>query len=292
MGRFYFIYVLSKRSSSVKQEKILVLGPQGTNGHQAAARLKPDLKVEFCRHNSEILSGVYEGRAPFGMVPIENSKNGWISEVMDFWVSLPREQQNLFVIGGIDLPIKHCLLVHPKMKRFGQLKIAYSHSEAIGQCQKSLQRLKLGSQSVKSTAEAGRIVAESDPREGYSAIASEFVSEIYGLKILRRNFQDKNHNSTRFHLIGRKKIGRPSGKDLTSLIFWLKDGPGALHRATGVFEVADINMTSIHSIPLGKGEFAFYVEIDGHQDDEIVASALTLLKNRAKRLIVLGSYQA
>jgi chorismate mutase / prephenate dehydratase len=272
--------------------KILALGPQGTNGHQAASMLKPDSKVEFCEHNSDILRGVHEGRAPFGIVPIENSISGRIHEVIKFWMSLPSGYRNISVIGGIDLPVSHCLLVHPEIKQVGQLKTVFSHPEAVEQCQESLRQLKLIGQPAKSTADAAKIVAESDPRQGLGAIASEFAANLYGLKIMRRNFQDENHNSTRFHLIGRKKIGRPSGNDLTPIIFWLKNEPGELCDALTAFKIADINMTSIHSIPLGHKKYAFYVEIQGHQDDKIVASDLTLLKNLADRLIILGSYKA
>jgi prephenate dehydratase len=206
-------------------------------------------------------------------------------------MNLPRDHQRLYVVGGINLPVKHCLLVHPENKQTRKLKTVFSHPEAIEQCQESLRRLKLISQPANSIADAARIVAESVPGRGLGAIASRFTAEVYGLKILQENFQDENHNSTRFHLVGRKKIGRPSGKDLTPLIFWLNDKPGALHRATGIFEVADINMVSIHSIPIGHSRYAFYAEIQGHQDDEIVSSALVLLRNLTKRLIVLGSYQ-
>jgi len=276
----------------MKLKKILALGPEGTNGHQAAEGLRPDLKIEFCQHNSEILRGVYEGKAPFGVVPVENSTTGRINEVIKFWISLPPNYRNIYVVGGTNLPVRHCLLAHPKIKQATRLRIVYSHPEALEQCQNSLQRLKLSGQPSKSTADAVKIVAASEPGQGLGAIASEFTAGIYGLRILQRDFQDENHNSTHFHLIGREKTGRPSGKDLTPLIFWLKNKPGELHRATGIFEVANINMVSIHSIPLGRSrEFAFYVEIQGHQDEEIVASALKLLKNLADRLIVLGSYQ-
>jgi prephenate dehydratase len=254
----------------VKQEKILVLGREGTNGHQVALKLMKslklisDLKIEFCKSNPDILKSVYEGKASFGVVPVENSTTGRISPVVNFWVSLPPDYRNLFVVGGTDLPVKHCLLVHPKITQAKQLKIVCSHSEALGQCQGSLQKFKLENRFVESTADAAKIVAETNPLEGLCAIASELSARIYGLKIWRKNFQDEDYNSTRFHLVGRKKIGQPSGRDLTPLIFWLENAPGTLCDALWVFKKADINMSSIHSIPLGKGKYSFYVEISGH----------------------------
>jgi chorismate mutase/prephenate dehydratase len=276
---------------------ILALGPAGTNGHEAAERLKdiaPALKeheIVFCRRNREILEGVASGRAKYGVAPIENNSTGFIPEVVKYWREQNPEEikRRIYVIGEIVIHIRHCLMAASGVA-LEEVKLVTSHGEALRQCTHTLDQLRLHNQRPSlSTAAAAKEAAE-NASDGVAAIASEFAARIHGLNILQNGVQDENGNATRFHLLG-SKPAHSTGNDRTAMLFWLPDRPGALHRALGPMDDADLNMACLHSIPLGPNGYAFYAEFDGHQRDAKVKAALRHLRaSLVEKLFVLGSY--
>ena len=145
---------------------------------------------------------------------------------------------------------------------------------------------------VSSNAEAARIVAEcSDQENCGAAIASSAAADLYDLKVTVDSIEDEPDNTTRFLIIGRKPVPA-SGKDKTSLMVSAKNQSGALVSLLQPFAEQDISMTRIESRPSRRGtwEYVFFFDIEGHEDDEAVQKALSMIENEAAVLKVLGSY--
>lgn len=280
---------------------IFVLGPKGTYGHEAAKLLferQPDRvnnpRIRFCPSNTEILLAVARSKEAIGVVPIENSSVGLVREVINYWMKINPSGPRLWVTEEISLPIRHCLLSHLQVKEISPCQAVYSHPQALSQCSQSLRSLKLRDQRpALSTTTAAQYIAEHGNTEAAVAIASHFAAKVYGLRVLKEDLQDFNANETYFHVVAKEPRARTKNSK-TAIVFWLENKSGALHNALGAISAAGSNMTSIHSIPLGeKGEFAFYAEFQGHYQDGVTHSILTILEERrTKRLVVLGSFPA
>lgn len=288
--------------------KLYALGPKGTNGHHVAQiaidsfkqhhpyicypYLNRPINLEFSQRNQDVLSVVCaEGH--LGVVPIENSEEGLVSDVIKgFWLS-SQDVARVCVIGEIELPIQHCLLAHPDADVAGITQVM-SHPQALGQCSTYLDTYlpSCNRIPVSSTAQAARMVSESKYPHTSIAIASLFAAEVYGLKIVVQGVENTPHNATRFHIVAPAK-GAMSVElhNRTALIFETPDVSGALVAALNTISVGGVNLSSIHSISLGTpGRFAFYCEFDRHQNDLVGSAILTRLKTLTNRLIVLGSF--
>ncbi|AKL98649.1 prephenate dehydratase [Endomicrobium proavitum] len=263
--------------------KIAFLGPWATFTHQAAMK-KFGSSGNFvpCATPGEVLDDVEKGRSDFGVVPVENSNEGSVNVTLDMLV-----ETELAVCGEISLKIEQCFLVKdPKAKI---LRI-YSHSHALAQCRTWLLRNYPDAEliSVSSTAEAAKMAVKETHA---AAVASEAAAKIYDLFVIEKGIQDSKQNFTRFFVIG-KIAARPSGKDKTSLVFMIKDKPGALHKILESFEKNKINLTKIQSRPTKKKawEYMFFVDLEGHVEDKNVAKAIKALKDESIFVKILGSY--
>jgi prephenate dehydratase len=168
---------------------------------------------------------------------------------------------------------------------------------ALGQCRKTLRKLHLKSVVSADTAGSAREIAESGDNTR-AAIASELAAKIYKLKILKRNIEDENHNTTRFIVLARKaKWASRSQKDLiTTFVFQVRNIPAALYKALGGFATNGINMTKLESYMVN-GSFAatqFYADVEGHPKDRALELALEELEfvTQPKTLKILGVYPA
>jgi prephenate dehydratase len=280
--------------------KLYCLGPKGTNGHEAALRVKPmlrtgiDTTIEFCDRNEEILLRAAEDQC-CGVVPIENSTAGLVSEVVRYWLNLNLFKRKLWAVGEIQLPIEHHLLVQQNIHDSSELNFVYSHPQAIAQCSKRLTQLNLQNRTVpeKSTANAAEHVSiNADVPARVAALASRLAAETYGLKILVENMQDSSDNATRFHVVG-PWMPRQSGCDRTAMIFMPieSEKSGVLANALWAIAASHVNMSSIHSIPLGQpGKYGFYCEFDCHVESDEGVRIVRRLETLTEKIIVLGSY--
>lgn len=279
--------------------KIAALGPAGTNGHEAALiaskRLFGEQKADiwFCDRNQDVLRAVAE-QGVYGVVPVENSAEGLVGEVIKgFW--LPESQRNstrrLYVIGEIHLPIEHCLLANPRLKKIEHVMEVISHPQALGQCAGNLDKLNISRRiPEKSTACAAKKISESANLTTSAALASKFAGEIYGLRTLRENMEDVEGNTTRFHIIG-PEMFEVTGNDRTAMLFHVKNVPRAQLNALWSIGAEDVNMTSSHSIPLGlPGVYAFYCEFDSHIRSDVGKRILQRMETVTSKIFVLGSY--
>ena len=226
---------------------------------------------------------VQAAEADFGVVPIENSSQGIVSHTLDMFL-----HADLKICGEIELRIHHNLLTHAK--NLNSIERIYSHQQSLSQCKTWIREHLPEAEliAVSSNAEAARRVRSAPDA---AAIAGRSAAEIYGLPVLFAGIEDHPDNSTRFLVIGRTLFS-PSGRDKTTLLLAGREGPGLLYGLLEPFQRHSVNMTRIESRPskIGKWEYVFFVDIDGHAEDENVSRALADLKKVSKLSRVLGSY--
>ena len=218
------------------------------------------------------------------VVPIENSIEGSVSETYDLLL-----QDKIYVSGEIFQRINHCLIVNKEYKKIINV---YSHPQALGQCRNYIQSKKLEPIPAFDTAGAVKFIKENKMMKS-AAIASKRAAEIYDMEILEEGIEDKQNNFTRFFVISQQLVKKPSGKDRTSIIFALEHKPGSLYQVLKEFFRKSINLTRIESRPTKETpwEYYFYVDFDGHYNDEKVMLALNRIKTQTKFFKLLGSYQ-
>jgi prephenate dehydratase len=234
---------------------------------------------------SDVFADAERHPAGFGIVPIENSLFGSIHQVYDLLL-----KHKLFIIGEVKLRIELHLMALPKTKR-NSVRTIYSQLQAIGQCENFLSTLKnVKVEAVHDTAAAARFIQERK-RNDAAAIASEQAARVHGLQILKRNIESNHRNFTRFIALSRKPV-QPSGKVKTSLVFAVKDIPGALFKALAVFAMRDINLLKVESRPIiGKPwEYLFYLDVEGMPNRNPLHQALNHLEEVCTFVRILGSY--
>ncbi len=275
--------------------KIYTLGPEGTYGHQVALGIRyglndhfDDADITLVESHQRIFAQVDSDHdMTTGIVAIENSIGGLVAEVISCWID--REVfPALCVFGEAFVPIHHHLMVRPGTKMSDVRKV-FSHSQAISQCRRSLQQKGFMGVPVSSTAEGARMVAQSD--EPVAAIASKFAARHFNLVIVTENLADSGDNTTRFHLVGRRRHSAPTGNDRMAFVFGVPNSPGSLMHALGTIGHLGVNMSSIHSIPIGRmSEYVFYCECDCHESDVQGSVIVADLCKNASYLRLLGSY--
>jgi len=260
------------------------LGPEGTFT-QAAARKHFGHSVQTVPLATigDIFGEVEAGACDYGVVPVENSTEGVISHTLDLFMT-----SKLRIIGEVSLRIHHHLM--GRTPELGDITTVYSHQQSLAQCRGWLDRHLPQAEriAVASNAEAARLAAE---QSGTAAIAGEAAAEIYGVPILARRIEDDKGNTTRFLVIG-DQDPPPSGRDKTSLLLACRNEAGGLHALLTPLAAHRISMTRIESRPSRRGiwDYVFFVDICGHRQDPMVASALEHLKREALLFKVLGSY--
>ncbi|MBL42810.1 MAG: prephenate dehydratase [Rhodospirillaceae bacterium] len=273
----------------LKNNTISFQGEYGANSHLACKNVYPEMEALPCHTFEDVFESVKSGKSSLAMIPIENSVAG---RVADIHYLLP--ESGLFIIKEHFQKVNHCLLAK-KGANLEDLQNVYSHIQALSQCRKNLHKLNLTSRVYADTAGAAKKISLGN-KKSEGAIASEFASEIYKLKILIKNFEDEEHNTTRFVILS-KNAKRPklqSGNAITSFVFQVRNVPSALYKAMGGFATNNINMTKLESYQL-KGSFTatqFYADVEGHLEDKNLKLAMEELKFYTSKLIILGVYSA
>jgi len=279
-----FREIISGCRSLQQPIKVAYLGPDGTFSHQAALReFGSSAKFNPSKSIEEVFEGVEKERASFGIVPVENSMEGSVGNVLDRFL-----RSDLLISSELFEKISHYLI--SKTGDIKDIKIVASHPQALGQCRKWLtEHLKrVEFREIQSTAGAAKLASR---EVKIAAVASEFAASIYRLKIVERQIEDSPGNTTRFWVIGRE-YSRPTGTDKTSIVFSLRDQPGALHRSLSPFAKKNINLTKIESRPSKERpwEYVFFVDFEGHAQDEQIGDLLSKVRQNCVFLRVLGSY--
>lgn len=264
--------------------RVAYLGPKATFTHLACMK-QFGFFGNYIPVNSiqEVFAEVERGRADYGVVPIENSTEGVVNHTLDMFI-----ESNLKITSEILQEVSHHLLSLAGVME--DVKCIYSHPHAIAQCSAWIKHNlpKVPIVEVSSTARAAEICVD-DPSA--AAIASELAAQLYGLKVIKSHIEDYTNNYTRFLVIARNYVQK-SGKDKTSIMFSIKDRVGALYHVLKTFTEHDINLTKIESRPSRKKawDYIFFVDLQGHIEDEKVKRALEKLEPQCVFLKVLGSY--
>ncbi|CAG8646941.1 13019_t:CDS:10 [Funneliformis mosseae] len=276
--------IMSASNSSQKDVSIAYFGPVGSYTHQAALEKFGDSVSYFPQSTiNDVFDSVENGRVTYGIVPFENSTYGSVISTLDRFITCKTQ-----ILSETYFKINHCLL---SKSNFSTLNKVYSHPQGFGQCQNYLDTHLKGVQRVDamSTSKAAEIAAS----EPYSAaIASVVCAELYGLDILEKDIQDAKINITRFFILG-SSSDIPSDDDKTCILFTVDHRkPGALCDALNSFKSQDVNLIKIDSRPSLQRpwHYVFFIEIQGHKEDEQVQKALSQLNECCLDVKLLGSY--
>lgn len=264
--------------------RIAYLGPESSFTHLAAIeKFGSSMELIPSSNIAEVFMNVEKNEADLGVVPVENSSEGVVTYTLDMLVDSP-----LKIVNEIMLEITHHLV--SKEKNIQKVKKVYSHPQVFGQTRiwmrNNLPNVKV--MEVDSTSEAARLASL---EKGSAAITGKWTAEVYGLNILRSHIEDLAHNYTRFLVISKEEAKR-TGKNKTSVIFSVKDRPGALYHCLSVFAKANINLTKIESRPSRKKawDYIFFIDLEGHIEDLRVKKALDQLEKMCIYMKILGSY--
>ena len=272
-----------------KDKPIAFQGEMGANSHIACNDIFPDRDVLPCTTFEGAFKAVENGSAALAVLPVENTVAGRVADIHRL---LPG--YNLYIIGEYFMRIRHCLLGLSGASVDGLTHVR-SHEMALGQCRHIINELDLEPVVSADTAGSAREIAElNDP--ALAAIASPLAAEINGLQIFKENIEDAKHNTTRFLVMApAPDDAEPnSGDVITSFIFRCRNVPAALYKALGGFATNGVNITKLESYQI-EGSFMatqFYVDIEGHPDDEAVRLALDELNYFCSELNILGVYPA
>jgi chorismate mutase/prephenate dehydratase len=279
--------LISASRALQRVQRVAFLGPDYSYSHLAALERFGEA-VEYMRVGSiaAVFDEVSRRHVDLGLVPLENSTDGRITDTLDMLVRHP----DIRICAEVRLLVHHQLLANCPQT---DIRRVYSKAQALSQCRNWLSRnLPHASlHEVSSTADAARLVL-ADPA-GSAAVASRQAAVRNGIRILYENIEDYPNNETRFAVIGTNDSGR-TGTDKTALIFQTAHAPGALADVLQVFKSNKINLTWIESFPYreAKGEYVFFVDFEGHREDPKVKKALAALGPICQELRLLGSYPA
>jgi chorismate mutase/prephenate dehydratase len=267
--------------------KVGYLGPKGSFTMEAAEKhfhSKPCVLQPYPTIRS-VFKSVEEGEADYGVVPVENTLEGSVSETLDCLAS-----SSLSIVGEEVLRIM--LHLSSKERSLEDVKTVFSNPHALAQVRRFLDRVlpEARIREVSSTSQAASMASKT---RGSAAVCSEAAAREYGLRILAKNIQDEQENYTRFLVLSKKPVEKFGGAARTMILMTLEHKPGSLHRALGVFAEHGINLTRIESRPVkGKPwEYRFLVEFEGAAWSRSVSEALRKLGRRTVELKVLGSYK-
>jgi chorismate mutase / prephenate dehydratase len=281
-----YIEIISACRALEHEPRVAFLGPEHTYSHEAARiRFGSSIQLQPLESFAAVFQAIENGRADFGVVPVENSTEGSVTLTLDLLIDTA-----LVIIGEVLLPIRHSI-----MSRSGvaaEVRRIVSHQQSLAQCRGyiSANFPHCETEAVASNSLAAHRAAE-DP--SLAAIASAAAGAAYGLKTIAANVQDVAANTTRFLVMGTRPVERSgSGKDKTTLLFAVADRVGTLNQALNLFARNAINISKIESRPLRARpwEYLFFVDVMGHRDDPRLARALKSLERKALFLKVLGSY--
>ena len=260
-------------------------GVEGAYSSLACEKLFRDPEIKFFPTFEDVFKAVDEGTCRYGILPIENSTAGSVKANYDLLVNY---QCN--IVRSTRLLISHCLLAKPGVK-LDDIKVIYSHEQAIGQCSKFLSSFAgVKVKACANTAMAAQMVSASDD-PSIAAISSRSCAELYGLSILAETIQDTGANRTRFICISKKKEIYP-GANRTTLILVLKHKPGALFSVLERCNELGVNLVKLESRPLPERdfEFLFYLDLDIPAASPALYELIALLEAETEELRYLGSY--
>lgn len=265
--------------------KVVFAGVRGAFGQQAMdGYFGTDVESFNVETFKEAMDVVERGEAEYGVLPIENSSTGIITDVYD----LLSASKN-YIVGVYDVKVEQSLLVLPGAE-LEDIETVYSHPQGLLQCRKFLADKHWKEVPLENTSIAALKVSE-DQDKSQAAIASVLAAKMHGLKVLHQGINDIDNNTTRFIIIKNKKQYKP-GSDKISICFQLPHSRGTLYRILSHFIFNNLNMSKIESRPIRgeKFQYRFFVDFDGKLTDKNVISALTGIMAETENFRILGCY--
>ena len=264
--------------------KVAFQGEPGAFSEEACRGYFGTVDTLPCETFDDVFEAVARGTCESGLVPIENSLAGSIHQNYDLLL-----HNKLFIVGETFLRVHHCLIAFPGVRK-EEIQKVISHPQALGQCANTLRGMGVKIEPVYDTAGSVKMLKASGERT-VAAVASRRAAKIYGMQVVQEGIEDNQENFTRFLAIAPVAV-IPQGEAKTSIVFTLKNQPGALFKALSVFALREIDLTKIESRPLaGKPwEYLFYIDFIGSLQAEPVKKALDHLSEYALMLRDFGSY--
>ena len=280
--------VMSACRSLEAAQRVAVLGPAGTFCEQAALEFfGSSVELIYCTNFDQVFQATAAGSAHFGVVGVENSTEGPVTRSLDLMLQTPAN-----IVGEVSLMVRHHLL--RQAQSLEGIEVVAAHPQALAQCQEWLNKHlpKAERKAVSSNAEGARLAKEN---ANWAGISGERAASVYGLHIASHAIQDDAYNRTRFCVIALPDTvpaPSPSGKDCTSLIISVPNKPGAVHDLLVPLKKHGVSMTRFESRPArtGQWEYYFYIDLQGHAQDENMKKALAELQGLCAYFKLLGSY--
>ncbi len=271
------------------KKTIAFQGTAGANSNLACRNFYAEFEAKPFPTFYDVFRAVENGEVEYGMIPLENSYAGRVSEI-----------HNLLQEGKVSIVAEHSLSINHNLAGLDGATLedvteVLSHPQALMQCQSNLRALKLKLREFSNTAEAAKFVA-SGADKTKAALCSKMAAEMHGLKIIKENMQDSEGNTTTFIVISKDAID-PDPKIapvVTAMIFTIRNIPGSLYKVLGSFATNGVNMVKLESyIPGGASKQAkFFITIDGHPSQRNVAQSLEEMGFFSQSVKLLGVYYA
>ncbi|MFH1521810.1 MAG: prephenate dehydratase [archaeon] len=266
-----------------------ILGPMGTFTEEAAIKYCEDININRdivpYQTISEVFQAVRDDKIPEGIVPMENFLNGHVMETLD-----NLNKNGVKIKRAIVLPIHHCLIT---ILNTNNIEIIKSHPQALAQCSDYLDKNYPNIERIgaRSTANAMKEIVENN-LNNVAVIGSESGAKRYGLNILEKRIENNNLNKTMFIVIGKEESEKSERSRTSFVIIPTANKTGLLRSILSIFADENIDLKMIQSRPDGKGSYIFYIDIEGHIEDENVVRAFAKLKNMFddSAIKIFGSY--
>ncbi len=284
--QYIFNVIITATREIQKPKTVAYLGPKASYSHIAALNHFKHSGAFIPQSNLfDIFRDVDRSQSHFGVVPVENSIEGAVNHTLDLFTEF-----DLNICAEHYEPVSHDLLSITGEPR--DVKTVYSHPQAIAQCKGWLKK-KFPDVEVIETSSTSKAALLASKDESVAAIASQKAAHIYELLPIESKIEDFAGNVTRFLVIGKHTPGR-TGKDKTSIMFATSHTPGALFKALAPIDRAGLNMVKLESRPTRHHNWSYYffMDIEGHIEDEAVAKTIDEIRAATLSLKILGSYPA
>ena len=267
--------------------RLAYLGPPGTYSEEAALLYDSEAELVSAPSLPAVIDCIHSDEAEEGIVPIENSLEGAVTFTADLLI----HETRLKIKSELVLPIHHCLLAKAGTN-LDDVEVVYSHPQSLGQCRDYLRRRFPQAATMPSLSNSAAVDDMIQSDRSAVAIAGKRAASFFDVQILEERIEDNHSNATRFIVLSAQD-SEPTGKDKTSICFNFDvDRPGSLVSVLQEFSNRGINLNKIESRPtrMSLGRYFFLADIEGHQEDEDVRSALEVVSEKVSMLKVLGSY--
>ncbi|MFB6310626.1 MAG: prephenate dehydratase [Salinirussus sp.] len=265
--------------------KVLTLGPAGTYSHRAARAVADDADIAFSESVTAIIEAVATGEFDRGVVPVENSIEGSVTESLDAFAD-----HEIAVVREVVTPIRHALLAQGE-----DFATVASHAQALAQCRDFLEAEYPGVD-VEAVASTARGVERARDDASIAAIGHPDNAGEDGLRVLAEDIQDRTSNATRFLVVAPVAERSEAGSKTSFIVYPNVDYPGLLLELLEPFADRDINLTRVESRPSGErlGDYVFHIDIAAGLYEERTQAALAEIESIAEKGWVrrLGSYDS